>query len=131
MFSQSSAAIKDVLDDFGDDNDDIVIRSALDDFDSVCSDGNDDEYAPIVRRMPTVEFAKYESVMKKCNRLESEREELLNETFALMNVSAAANTAEMEVVVQRIQKEAALKLQRAEERVEYFAERMASCKCAS
>uniref|UniRef100_A0A7S3Q4Q6 Uncharacterized protein n=1 Tax=Chaetoceros debilis TaxID=122233 RepID=A0A7S3Q4Q6_9STRA len=88
---------------------------------------------------PMIEFHVYESLRSKYDLIEAEREDLLNETFALMDSSAAANAAEVEAIVRMVEKQAALDLEDYKRQAELnlarvmdqFSERGKNCICQS
>ena len=57
-----------------------------------------------------VDHSVYESLRRKCDTLQDEREELLNEAFALMDSSAAAHAAEIEALSKRVENETEMRL---------------------
>jgi Mlc titration factor MtfA (ptsG expression regulator) len=94
-------------------------------------EGDDDIYSSA----QMVEFGVYESLRRKYDALQEEREELLNETFALMDASAAANAAELDAITRRVENKADLRLiecrQEADARIQFYDDRLASCTCSS
>ena len=109
-----------------------VIQNALSEFKTECSmEGDDDIYSSA----QMVEFGVYESLRRKYDALQEEREELLNETFALMDASAAANAAELDAITRRVENKADLRLiecrQEADARIQFYDDRLASCTCSS
>jgi hypothetical protein len=96
---------------------DEVLQNALCEFNSECSsDWGDDEDrcisgdGPLLKTAPMVEYSVYESLRRKCDTLQDEREELLNEAFALMDSSAAAHAAEIEALSKRVENETEMRL---------------------
>ena len=120
-----------------------VIQNALSDFNSdYCEggeNGEDDHEAAeitfLAKKAPMVEFTVYESLRRKYDLLQEEREDLLNETFALIDSSAAAKEAEFEAIKARLEKEAELRLAECligkEEKIQYYEERLALYACKS
>jgi len=78
-----------------------------------------------------IEYGVYETLRRKYDALQEEREELLNETFALMDASTAANAAEILAITRRIENEAEMRVeeyrQETNARIRCFEERLASC----
>jgi hypothetical protein len=115
---------------------DEVIQNVLNEFTSDCSITSEIE----VNNLPTpkdhmVEYSVFESLRLKYDTLLEEREELINETFALIDSSKAANVAELEATKGRIENEANVKfityMQEAAGRIDYLEKRLASCTCSS
>ena len=131
---QSNKSFADALNQMIDQSTD-AIQNALTDFNCDLSEDGDEMVGTMISKVPTVEFHVYESLRRKYDALQDEREDLLNETFALLDTSAAANAAEIEAVTLRVEKEAAWRVAEcrieAEERMEYLEERLASCVCRS
>lgn len=85
-----------------------VLQNALSEFKSECYSEFGEDYhcgGILSEKVPMVEYSVYEALRKKCDALQDEREELLNEAFALMDSSAAAHAAEVELLSQRLENE--------------------------
>lgn len=116
---------------------DEVIQNVLNEFNSDCSIASDIEVDNLAtsKEDHMVEYSVFESLRSKYDTLLEEREELINETFALIDSSKAANVAELEAIKGRIENEANVKfiayMQEATGRIDYLEKRLASCTCSS
>ena len=113
-----------------------VIHNAFSEFNSQCSmEDNDELFGNLANNSQMIEYGVYETLRRKYDALQEEREELLNETFALMDASTAANAAELEAITRRIENEAEMRLeeyrQETNARIRRFEERLASCTSSS
>jgi len=109
-----------------------VIQTALSEFNSQCSmEDNDEIFGKLANNSHMIEYGVYETLRRKYDALQEEREELLNETFALMDASTAANAAEILAITRRIENEAEMRVeeyrQETNARIRCFEERLASC----
>ena len=64
-------------------------------------------------------FEEYKAIKRKCQVLEDERAEFMDEALLLIETNAAANAAEMEAVVSQVKKEATLQLNEYKRVAEY------------
>jgi len=113
-----------------------VIQNALSEFNSECSLVDDGViFRHLANNAEMVEFEVYESLRRKYDALQEEREELLNETFAVIDASAAANLAEIDVITRRIGNEADLRFnefrRESDALIQFYDDRLASCTCSS
>ena len=96
---------------------------------------NDELFGNLGNNSQMIEYGVYETLQRKYDALQEEREELLNETFALMDASTAANAAELEAITRRIENEAEMRLEEYRQdtnaRIRRFEERLASCTSSS
>lgn len=85
-----------------------------------------DEPSPMVKgKSPLVHYEDYQILRRKCDMLEAEREELINETFALIDSSSAANAAEISVLESKLRREAMEQVNECTQRLTtYFVDRM-------
>mmetsp|Transcript_11097 Transcript_11097/g.20770 ORF Transcript_11097/g.20770 Transcript_11097/m.20770 type:complete len:1727 (-) Transcript_11097:594-5774(-) len=110
---------------------DEVIQNALNEFSTDSSIDSEIEVKNLVTsKVPMIEYSVFESLRLKYDALMEEREELINETFALIDSSTAANLAELEAVKRRVESEASTKytryIEEAATRINYLETRMAS-----
>ncbi len=103
MLSQSENVMGNALADF---DNEFKSDYALDD-----SEGYEAVMVDKRNSVHVVQYHVYESLRRKCDMLEAEREDLLNETLALMDSSAAASAAEIEARVKMVEREAAWRLE--------------------
>lgn len=92
-----------------------VLQNALCEFENDCSSTGDDAINDvsngiILSNKPMVEYSIYESLRRKYDALQNEREEMLNEAFALMDSTAIAHAAEIEATTKRVENETMLRL---------------------
>ena len=95
----------------------ILIRSTLNELDNVSQQKNDnqkydDRDEMSATDLKSVDYETYEYVRRKCDMLEAERDDVINDTFALLDVSKREHNAEIEVVTNKVKKEAALEIAR-------------------
>lgn len=113
-----------------------VIQNVLNEFSSDSSMASETEVHNLVTaNAHMVEYSVFESLRLKYDALVEEREELINETFALIDSSKAANAAELQALKGRVENETNMKfasyMQEATTRIEYLETRLASCTCSS
>ena len=90
-----------------------VLQNALCEFENDCSSTGDDainDNRIILPNKPMVEYSIYESLRRKYDALQNEREEMLNEAFALMDSTSIAHAAEIEATTKRVENETVLRL---------------------
>jgi chromosome segregation ATPase len=85
-----------------------------------------DEPSPMTKgKSPLVHYEEYQILRRKCDMLEAEREELINETFALLDSSSAANAAEISALESKLRREAMEQVDECTQRLTtYFVDRM-------
>lgn len=113
-----------------------VIQNVLNEFSSDSSMASETEVHNLVTaNVHMVEYSVFESLRLKYDALVEEREELINETFALIDSSKAANAAELQALKGRVENETNMQfasyMQEATTRIEYLETRLASCTCSS
>jgi hypothetical protein len=100
----------------------VLIRSALHDMSTDAEgeknleDNMDDEDMTVLD-LTTVDFKTYESLRRKCDMLEAERDGVVNDTFALLDITKKEHQAEIEAVTNRLKKEAAVEIAQCKEEV--------------
>mmetsp|Transcript_15071 Transcript_15071/g.17208 ORF Transcript_15071/g.17208 Transcript_15071/m.17208 type:complete len:476 (+) Transcript_15071:35-1462(+) len=98
----------------------ILIRDALDDMDDNGGPSNQteitqgDEMVSVVD-IPTVDYKEYEKLRRKCDTLEAERDDVLNDTFALLDITKREHSAEIEVLTARVKNEATIDIMKCKE----------------
>ncbi len=97
------------------DQNSVLIRSALHDMTTDTQgkknlEDNVDDEDMTVMDLATVDLKTYESLRRKCDMLEAERDGVMNDTFALLDITKKEHQAEIEAVTNRLRKEAAIEI---------------------
>lgn len=97
------------------DQNSVLIRSAMHDMTTDTQgkknlEDNIDDEDMTVMDLTTVDFKTYESLRRKCDMLEAERDGVINDTFALLDITKKEHQAEIEAVTNRLRKEATLEI---------------------
>lgn len=126
-YEEGASNFMDESEDFGEtDNRDIVHVGKL--FSPSGTEYHDaiDGPSPMTKsKSPLVRYEDYQRLRQKCDMLEAEREELINETFCLLDSSSAANAAEMSALENKLRREAMERVDECTQRLtSYFVDRM-------